>query len=258
MILRARPCAVLGVLLAGSALGRGADAQKKTSDPKAVAVADQVMTALGGSDAWNAAHFLRFDFAVEKAGKTVFSRSHTWDKWTGRYRLEGKDKAGIPYLTLMNLHTKDGKAYKNGKELQGAEAKKALDSAHEAWVNDTYWLLMPYKMKDPGVILAYDAEKKLGQDPCDVVVLTFDHVGLTPKDTYWVWVNKTTHLVDRWDFVLEGEKPPAETYLWKGWRKYGPILLAPDRQGSTSRIFFPVLDVPKSVPDATFTTPTAG
>ena len=64
------------------------------SDPRAVAVADRVMQALGGEAAWNATRYLRFDFAVDRGGKTVMRRAHAWDKWTGRYRVEGKDKDG--------------------------------------------------------------------------------------------------------------------------------------------------------------------
>ena len=47
---------------------------------------------MGGEAAWNETRFLRFDFAVEHGGKTVASRDHIWDKWTGRYRLEGKTR----------------------------------------------------------------------------------------------------------------------------------------------------------------------
>jgi plasmid maintenance system killer protein len=229
----------------------------KASDPKAVKVAQEVMEALGGEQAWRSTHFLRFDFAVGKEGKTLFSRSHTWDKWTGDYRLEGKTKEGKTYLTIMSLNTKDGKAYRDGKALEGEEKKKALEDAYGAWVNDTYWLLMPYKMQDPGVVLSYDGTKAQGKDPCDVVVLHFSGVGLTPKDSYSVWVNQKTHLVERWDYVLQGEKAERGSFLWTGWKPYGSVLLAPDREAikGGTKIFFPVLEAPTSVPATTFQGP---
>ncbi|HXO29659.1 MAG TPA: hypothetical protein VOA80_20070, partial [Thermoanaerobaculia bacterium] len=52
------------------------------SDPKAVAVADATLAAMGGQAAWDGTHYLRFTFAGR--------RTHFWDKWTGRHRLEGK------------------------------------------------------------------------------------------------------------------------------------------------------------------------
>ena len=53
------------------------------SDPRAIEIAGRVMEALGGECAWNNTHLLRFTFAVERGGKAVFERTHTWDKWTG-------------------------------------------------------------------------------------------------------------------------------------------------------------------------------
>ncbi|HEX9189063.1 MAG TPA: hypothetical protein VGB87_18435, partial [Vicinamibacteria bacterium] len=95
-----RSCHALAVLAVGSALVAGpcasapAVAAPPGSDPKAVAVADRVMQALGGEAAWKATRYLRFDFAVDRGGKTVMRRAHWWDKWTGRYRVEGQDKDG--------------------------------------------------------------------------------------------------------------------------------------------------------------------
>jgi hypothetical protein len=227
-----------------------------SSDPKAMAIADKVMQALGGTEAWNNAHYLRFDFAVDREGKNLVRRAHTWDKWTGRYRLEAKTKEGAPYVVVMNINTKEGSAYLSGKKLEGDEASKYLEQAYATWVNDTYWLLMPYKMKDPGVILALDGEGKSASGMCDKVRLTFDNVGLTPKDKYWAYVNRKTGLVDRWDFVLKGENKPPESFTWKNWKAYGKIQLADDRVSPDgTRIYFPVLEVPDTVADAVFTAP---
>ena len=227
------------------------------SDPKAVAVADRVMQALGGQEAWSATHYLRFDFAVDRGGKTIARRTHTWDKWSGRYRVEGKDKEGKDLVVTMNLNPREGQATLAGVPLDGTGLKSALDTAYGWWVNDTYWLLMPYKMRDPGVTLALAGRETKGADSWDKVLLTFDNVGLTPKDRYWVFVNTKTGLVDRWEFVLKGEKTPPATFEWKGWKAYGKIQLADDRVSPKdgTRIYFPVLDVPSSVAEGTFAKP---
>ena len=224
------------------------------SDPKAVAVAERLMQALGGQDAWNATRYLRFDFAVDRGGKTLMRRAHTWDKWDGRYRVEAKDKDGKDVVVTMNLNTRQGSATVGGAPLSGEALKKALDHAYAGWVNDTYWLLMPYKLRDPGVSLAYVGEQKKGSDTWDELALSFDNVGLTPKDRYWIFVNRATGLVDRWEFVLKGEKTPPVPFEWKGWKSYGKIRLADDRVSPKdgTRIYFPVLDAPASVPETTF------
>jgi len=247
---------MLGLLLAAGRPATAADAPLK-ADPKAAAIADQVMDALGGKKAWDDTHYLRFDFGVEKDGKFQ-GRSHTWDKWTGRYRLEGKTPEGKSYVTLMNVNTKEGSTWVDGQKLEGEDAKKALERAYGAWINDTYWLLVPYKLKDPGVILEYGGEQKEPGGMCDKLVLTFDNVGLTPKDKYWVHVNRDTHLVDRWDYVLKGEKVAPTTWEWKGWSKHGKMMYSSERVNPKEgrKLLMPVFDV-TNVPDAAFTSPQA-
>src|SRR5262249_33347733 len=98
-----------------------------------------------------------------------------------------------------------------------------------------------------GVNLAYEGEKTPeGGEPCDVVRMTFNKVGLTPGDTYWVFVNKASHLVDRWEMVLEGQEAKDRgAFLWKDWRSYGPIRFAashPKPDGKVS-IDFPSVAV---------------
>jgi hypothetical protein len=83
----------------------------KGADPKAVEIAKAMMTAMGGVDNWNRAHFLRNDFKVNIGGKVLADRSHLWDKMTGRYRLEGKTKDGKSTVTLFNIVNQQGTAY---------------------------------------------------------------------------------------------------------------------------------------------------
>jgi hypothetical protein len=251
------PLAAVGLFFACVLAASLVAAESPRSDPKAVAVADRVMEALGGKEAWRATRYLRFDFAVERDGKTLMRRAHTWDRHTGRYRVEGKDGEGRDVVVLMNLNTREGQAFVGGDPASGAKLEGLLESAYAWWVNDTYWLLMPYKMRDDGVVLTYAGlEAKEGQT-WDKVHLTFENVGLTPKDMYWVFVNRKTGLVDRWEFVLKGADTPPVPWAWRGWKPHGQIQLADERVNLNdgTRIHFPVLDVPASVPDSVFTQP---
>jgi hypothetical protein len=249
--------AAFAALVVGTAVAAGATV-RAASDERALKVADEVMKALGGKDAWDKTRYVRFDFGFERDGK-LQTRAHTWDKWTGRYRLEGQNQQGEPFVVLMNVNSREGQAWVKGQRQTGDEEKKLVERAYGTWINDTYWLLMPYKMRDPGVTLAYDGEAKEGGATYDRVMLSFDNVGLTPKDRYWVWVNRDTHLVDRWDFVLEGEDVPPTTFLWKDWRKVGNVKLAGERVNTKDnrRLVFPVLETPASLPDPVFTSPAA-
>jgi hypothetical protein len=177
-------------LLVGAALF----AEGTQQDPKAVEIAQSMMQAMGGQDAWNATHYLRFDFKVSIGGETKADRSHLWDKQTGRYRLDQKNQ-----VVLMNLADKKGAAYVDGKKLEGPDAAKALESAYGAYINDFYWLAMPWKWMDPGVNLKYLGRKPQG----DAVELTFGKVGLTPGDRYQAFVSPKSHLMTHWEYTLQ-------------------------------------------------------
>lgn len=227
------------------------------SDPKAVAVAERVMERLGGEEAWAATRFLRFDFAVDREGKTLMSRAHTWDRKSGRYRVEATDEEGRPVVVLMNLHSKEGQAWVGGEPAADEALAKLLESGYAWWVNDSYWLLMPYKLQDDGVTLTFAGIEAKQTGSWEKVLMTFDGVGLTPKDKYWVFVNRATGLVDRWEFVLKGADTPPVPFDWSGWKAFGDIQLADDRMNPNdgTRIHFPVLEVPTGVADSVFTRP---
>ena len=99
---------------------------------------------------------------------------------TGRYRLEDKTKAGKPRVTLFNVNTQQGAVFVDGKKLEGAAAAAGVKDAYATWINDMYWLSMPWKWMDMGVNLKYAGEKALGGKSYQMVDLSFSHVGLTP------------------------------------------------------------------------------
>lgn len=198
------------------------------TDPKAVAIAEQVLAELGGQQAWDETRYLHFGFAGR--------RQHWWDKWDGRYRLEGKNREGQSYVVLMNLNTRVAKAaWLDGQPVTGEALEKQVDDAYGAWINDTYWLLMPYKLRDPGVNLAYAGEETIDGAAYDKLALSFEQVGLTPGDRYWAYVNRATHRMDRWEYILQSD-PPGQAptaWRWVDWQRYGKILLSPLRQQVT-------------------------
>ena len=222
-----------------------------TSDPKAVAVADATLAAMGGQAAWDGTHYLRFTFAGR--------RTHFWDKWTGRHRLEGKTKENESYVVLDNVNTHQGTAYMGGKPVEGDKGAKMVENSYAAWVNDTYWLLMPYKLKDPGVNLSYVGEQQLDGKDYDEIGLTFGPVGLTPGDHYFAWFNRGTHLMDRWAYLLQDQPRDAAptVWLWQGWQRQGQIMLAPHRVSpdGQKKLELSVILVAASLPVAVFTSP---
>ena len=87
----------------------------------------------------------------------------------------------------------------NGRQLDGAQATERLAEANGRFVNDSYWMVAPLKVLDPGVKRA--VERK---DGFDRLALSFDDVGLTPGDRYWIEVDGVTGAMTGWSYRLEG------------------------------------------------------
>jgi len=197
----------------------------ESSDPQAIDIADQVMARLGGRQAWDDTQFITWSFFGR--------RRHAWDKYTGDLRVEGVDReTEEPYLILMNLHTKQGRAWTNGEEVTDPQAlEELLDRGEAAWINDGYWMFMPYKLKDSGVTLRYLGEREmLDGRAADALQLTFEDVGRTPENKYHIYVARDSGLVEQWDFFSNAEdSEPRFQNPWHNWQPYGAILLSDNR-----------------------------
>jgi len=191
-------------------------------------IAEEVMEALGGQESWHATRYIRFSF--------FGFRTHYWDKSTGRHRVSWTDReSGQSHVVLMNLNTGEGRAYTDGTEITDAEAlNRFLERARGAWINDTYWLLMPYKLQDPGVDLAYAGEEVVDGIVYDKLHLSFNDVGNTPGDEYWAYINRETRLMDKWVYLLQLREGQDERsrgeWKWNDWRSYGGIMLSAERE----------------------------
>ena len=216
---------VPALLLLVACFARGAD-----RDAKADAIGKELIAALGGQSAWEKARQLEFTFVVDREGKTVARFAHVWDRYTGDYRVTGTDKTGAPFAVYFNVNTKQGTAFVNGKPAEPEEQQKLIQNGYGRFINDTYWLLAPWKVFDPGVHLAYDGEKPCPDSgTCDVLKLSFEDVGLTPKDIYWIWVTRDGRRMVQWQYVLNGAAEEPTTALWKNWQNFSGLSLSLDK-----------------------------
>jgi hypothetical protein len=127
-----------------------------------------------------------------------------------------------------------------GKDVTVNLAAPAQDEEGKAgyarWVNDSYWLLAPLKILDPGVHLAYEGSKEMDGTNCEVLHLSFGQVGLTPSDQYRLYIDPETKLVKSWDYI-----PKADTVMHGSWEKYetfGGLKLATEHKFEGKMIRF--------------------
>ncbi len=191
------------------------------SDSMAIVIADEVMNAMGGRTAWDQTRYISWTF--------LSGRKLLWDKQDHRVRIEIPSQEVI---LLANLKTGDGRAMSEGEEIIEADSLASLmEYANSIWINDAYWLVMPYKLKDSGVTLTYAGKDTTeAGDKADVLKLTFEEVGDTPNNMYKIWIGEETHLMEQWAFYPNAtDLEPGFITPWQNYQPYGRILLSGDR-----------------------------
>ncbi len=192
-----------------------------TVDEKASKLADATLLAMGGQEKYDKLQYLSWTF--------FGSRQLVWDKWNSRVRINSPRDTTI---YLLDMKTMKGKISKKGKEITDpVELSKGLERAKGIWINDSYWLVMPFKLKDPGVNLKY-----IGTDTtkvgaiAEVLELTFEGVGNTPDNKYEVYIDKKDNLIKQWAFYGKRDQETApRIWPWDNYKDYNGVLLSGER-----------------------------
>lgn len=192
-----------------------------TDDAKVKALVSACEKSMGGQKAYNKTRHISWNF--------FGVRTLWWDKHTGDVRIEiPKDKI----VLLWNSQTNSGKATKEGEEvIDETELSKMMTKAKGIWINDSYWLVMPFKLNDPGVNKKYlGVMETVSSKSADVIEITFNEVGVTPQNKYHIYFDKETHLVSQWDFYRNAnDDKPGFSMPWQDYKPYGKIMLSGDR-----------------------------
>jgi len=230
-------------------------AETPDSDSTAVAIADQVMEALGGKAKWEALGGLRWTFQSATGDTLRPGRRHAWDRHTGWHRVEGKNRAGQSFCYINNLNDGKGMAWVDGKPIEGDSLQKLIKLAKSLWTNDTYWMLMPYKLRNPGVTLKYEGQVRDSTGAHEKLGLSFENVGETPGDRYWVYVSPATHRIEKWEYVLQGQEPPPTQWTWEGWQERDHLMFATAHRNANRNVFTRDVETVKEFGPTEFSAP---
>ena len=212
-----------------------AEAQKPAA-PTADEVARRAVDVLGGGPAWENAKYIAFTFKVERDGKVISSFRQAMDRNTGTYRVSGNAEDGVPFNVVVNMPTKKGHGTYSGRPVEpGADHWDDLyNIAYRRFINDMNWLLMPLEVFDPRAHRTLDGQRT---DSCghtwDLLKLTWDpSAGLNQGDTYWLWINHDTGVVEQWDTksgASQADEPPIQL-IFRDYRRIGGLLLSARRE----------------------------
>lgn len=181
------------LLLASAAL-----AEPDVQVPPEYLLAAQVATTCGNPYALAE---VGFTFVVEVEGVEQVRRTHHWKPQEGSVTVtSGERTVELEQLAPYIAST--------------ADSDEAL-TAYKQFVNDSYWLLFPCKVLDPGV--------ELGLDEGRLTLAFADGTGVTSGDRYTLTVDEAGH-VTTWSFVLESGREGAFTFDPP--TRYGPLTLS--------------------------------
>jgi len=213
-----------------------------TGDEKAMALAKDIEDASGGRENWDKVHYLSFDY--------FGSRYWFWDKFKNRYRVESEKRK---YRIAGSLDGKGTHLWLRGNVVTNADSlSKYKDLAYKAWINDTYWLILPFKLLDPGVQLHYAGDCQVDSTHrATCIDLTFQNVGVTPENKYRIYIDTMANQIIYWDhFQNKNDSLPGLSNPWTDYKQYGSIKLASGRGDERG---LEQIEISDHLPDQLFT-----
>lgn len=240
-----------------------AETDAELADPEADRLWRGVLDSIAPDDGWERTRYLQFTWAVNRGSGEPLRRHHRWDRWESRYRVEAPTEDGrLVALFDPNEPTETERVWLDGERVpEGERSDELAEQAHGIFVNDSYWLLFPFKWGDPGVEAEYLGEMEEWGETYEVVELTFSDVGLTPQNRYRAFIDPESGMMDLWQYYQNADdEEPGFTLRWADWQRYGPILLSSRRESpeGDSRIFFEDLAASTEVPEGAFDPPAEG
>lgn len=165
--------------------------------PEAEAYAERMERAVD-LDAWARTGAVRWTFAG--------AHEHLWDRARHVVRVRwGGDEALI-------REGPSGRAYRDGHELSGEEARDVIESAYAYWINDSFWLNPIAKMRDEGVTRAIVELEGGGEG----LLVSYASGGLTPGDAY-LWIAGDDGLPREWRLWVSIIPIGGVSTTWEEW-----------------------------------------
>jgi hypothetical protein len=173
--------------------------------------------------AWDSLPLIRWSFRGE--------HRYIWGKRNNLARIAWSD-----YKVFMDLNNVTGKAYKNGVLLEGDEADKTLEKAWSFWCNDSFWLIAPFKARDPGTTRKY---VKL-EDGLDGLLVQYESGGVTPGDAY-LWALDSEGIPQYYKMWVSIIPIGGVKATWSEWKEFEGVMISTEHKMGPMEI--PVTDI---------------
>ena len=186
------------------------------------AIAEQ-MAKTYGLDAFGQIEGIRFTFDAELPGLNL-SRSWEWNPKTDTVSYQGKDKTGKPVTATYQ------------RSQLGSQSEAIKTQIDPAFINDQYWLLLPFHLIWDGSATVTDQgthKLPLASGSAEQVVMKYpSQGGYAPGDTWELYVGADKR-VEQMVYRRGGSgKPGIVIAKWDGHKKAGPLLISTDHHGT--------------------------
>jgi hypothetical protein len=206
--------------------------------PGEVGPADALATRVArvaGIEALAGVSELRFTFVVTRDDERRMEVGHRWDLRAQRDRIRWVED-GRTYDLIVDLRTREAIGTVDGAPVAADRARELGERAYARWVNDTYWLTLPLKLLDPGVRRTLEPPREFRGRRYEILGLSFDGVGLTPGDRYWLYIDPETGRIVRWEMALQGATGEPQGTSFEDYRSVGPLQLSLDHVTDDGRL----------------------
>ncbi|MFY0607194.1 MAG: hypothetical protein JXR10_10780 [Cyclobacteriaceae bacterium] len=181
------------------------------SGARAEQLSDQMLTALG-YDAYQKISFIEWSYPR--------GHSYRWNK--------AQDSVTVlwdEYEVLFSTRTLEGEARYANKELTGSDKVEAIETAWEYFANDSFWLVAPFKIRDPGTVREY-----VDLIGAEGLLVTYTSGGVTPGDSY-LWIIGEDKRPMAWRMWTQKIPIAGLELSWDGWKQYNGAWFAPLHDG---------------------------
>jgi len=175
-----------------------------------------------GLESFGQIEAIRYTFNAEAPGLNI-SRSWIWEPKTDQVTYAGKDKSGNP-VTVAYLRSQ-----------LGSQPANVRDDIDPGFVNDNYWLLLPFHFAwDTNAAVEDVGVQKLpqGNGSAEKVVVKYpSDGGYSPGDTWDLYVGSDGRVEE---LAYHGGGPAKfEVFAtWADYKKAGPLLFSLDHHGT--------------------------
>jgi len=177
----------------------------RADDPKARALIERMSQAVGGMEKLRALRDVEYKYTYrdKKTGKAdisieryVFDGELSWARYVAHEYRVFPNKSGT---VIQGYNGKESWVTLDGKLIRDPQAVKMAGFNRKT---NFYWFAMMFKLLDPGVTYKYEGTRNVGGTTYDLVRIGFEAGVGAVQDSYLLYVNRHTHLVDQFLFTV--------------------------------------------------------